>query len=734
MSTELMVNCCEHQGVFPTRAPKQSVLRLRLCSCLGQESRPAPNPLSIFFFAAALLVLLSSAAFARTVVPLNTGWRFHRGDVEGANTAAFDDSSWQQVAVPHTWNTDNDPPQAGYYRGSGWYRLRFNAPAKWKQQRVFVRFEAASLVARVFLNGTEIGEHRGGFQAFCFELTPSLRDRAENLLAVRVDNSIHEDVIPLSGDFTVFGGLYRPASLIITPEVDITPLDYGSPGVFLKTLDLGPARASVEAMAEVSNASAAAKKIDVRVTVLDREKRRVSSQSRSIEVAAGKTVPVSQQVLVEKPHLWNGVADPYLYTARVELFDGKRLLDAIDQPLGLRSFRIDAQRGVILNGKAQQIRGVCRHQDFAGVGWAITDRDQDLDMSLMREMGATGVRLAHYQHNDYFYRLCDGYGLLVWAEIPMVDSVRGTPAFLENVRRQLTELIRQNYNHPSIVMWSLFNEISPRNKDNPVPIVENLQALANAEDSSRITTGAFSIDGIENLPALARISHLLALNVYPGWYIETPSAMGPIIDHWNAFYGSNGLIISEYGAGASIHQHQQDFSDRAPGRPPRDWHPEEWQSIVHEQNYAAIQARPSALASFLWTMFDFASAGRKEGDAPGINDKGLVTRDRKIRKDAFYFYKANWSTEPMVYITSRRDADRTSAETPVKVYSNLAKVTLRVNGRSQGEVAGSDLHVFSWKSVTLDVGDNHIEVEGSSPNGTIRDSCIWHYHPKGTSK
>jgi beta-galactosidase len=595
-----------------------------------------------------------------------------------------------------------------------------------------VRFEAASLVARVFLNGKELGEHKGGFQAFCFELTPYLQFGAKNLLAVRVDNSRREDVIPLGGDFTVFGGIYRPVSLIVTAPVNITLLDYGSPGVFLKQHDVNAGRAAVEAVAEVSNGSSAARSVDVLVTVLDAQDHKVMAARRRVAVSAGETKPVAQNLAIEKPHLWNGVADPYLYTARVEILEGGRVVDAIDQPLGLRSFQVDAKRGAILNGKPQQIHGVCRHQDWGGLGWAIGEKEQDTDIQIMREMGVNGVRLAHYQHNNYFYGLCDRKGLLVWAELPMVNDVRGTPAFLEGVRQQLTELIRQNLNHPSIVMWSLYNELSAANKDNPVPIVEELKRVAKQEDSSRVTTGAFSIDGIEKLPAVGRISELLALNVYPGWYVETPSAMGSIIDRWNAFYGSRGIIISEYGAGASIHQHQQDFTQRAAGRAPRDWHPEEWQTIVHEGNYAAIRSRPYVPASFLWSMFDFASAGRKEGDTPGVNDKGLVTRDRKIRKDAYYFYQANWTTKPMVYLTSRRDTDRSTAETPVKVYSNLPKVTLKVNGKSYGELTGSDLRVFVWKSVPLVEGENRIEAEAVSPGGVVRDSCTWTYHPKGS--
>jgi beta-galactosidase len=673
-----------------------------------------------------LLLAIACAALGagRQTTPLEDGWKFFRGDDAAAAQAAFDDSAWQTVRVPHTFDDGQDPPQSGYYRGPGWYRRHFAAPADWKSRRVFVRFEAASLVADVYLNGKRLGEHKGGFQAFCFEVTGGLRD-GDNVLAVRVDNARREDVIPLAGDFTVFGGLYRPVSLIATAPVDITLLDAGSWGVFIRQHGAGSRNADVEVTSEVSNGSAAARKVEIATTVFNARHTRVAGNRQTVDVGAGETRAVRAQLALANPHLWNGVADPYLYTVTVEVRENGAPADAVDQPLGVREFHVDAARGAVLNGKAQQIRGVCRHQDWAGTGWAIDQAQQDTDMRLIREIGATGVRLAHYQHNPYFYGLCDRNGLLVWAEIPMVNDVRGTPEFLENARRQLTELIRQNMNHPSIVMWSLYNEISPNNKDNPAPIVENLKALAKKEDPARPTTGALSIDGIEKLPAVGRLNDILALNVYPGWYVDTARDMGRIIDKWNEFYGSKGIIISEYGAGASIHQHQQDFTGRT-GRAPNNWHPEEYQSLVHEENYPDIAARPFVYGSFVWSMFDFASAGRKEGDTPGINDKGLVTRDRKVKKDAFFFYKANWNPEPMVYLTSRRDTPRTDAVTPVKVYSNLPKVALKVNGKSYGEKTGSKFHVFEWSGVQLQEGENRIEAQ----SGAVQDECVWELRKK----
>ena len=661
-----------------------------------------------------LASIWTAHAAGRQVTRLDNGWKFFRGDDAAAIANAFDDSAWKTVRVPHTFDNDQDPPEARYYRGPGWYRRHINAPANWKRQRVFVRFEAASLVADVYLNGQRLGEHKGGFQAFCFELTGGLRD-GDNLLAVRVDNTRREDVIPLGGDFTVFGGLYRPVSILVTAPVAVTLLDSGSFGVFIRQHG-----SAVEVTSGISAGAAAATRAEVSTTIYDARHVRVAADRQTVQLAAGETKPVRAQLAVANPHLWNGVADPYLYTVTVDVRENGAVVDSVDQPLGIREFHVDPARGAVLNGKPQQIRGVCRHQDWAGTGWAIDEAQQDTDMLLIREIGATGIRLAHYQHNSYFYSLSDRNGMLVWAEIPLVNDVRGTPEFLANVRQQLTELIRQNMNHPSIVMWSLYNEISPRNADNAVPVVENLKALAKQEDPDRLTTGALAIDGIENLPAVGRLNEILALNVYPGWYIETAKDMGKILDRWNEFYGSKGIILSEYGGGASINQHQQDFAGRT-GRAPSAWHPEEYQSLVHEENYAEIAVRPFVYGSFVWNMFDFASAGRREGDTPGVNDKGLVTRDRKVKKDAFYFYKANWNPQPMVYVASRRDTPRTEAVTPVKVYSNLQRVTLTVNGKSYGEKSGNEFHVFVWDGVQLQPGQNRIEVR----SGGLRDECVW---------
>jgi beta-galactosidase len=648
--------------------------------------------------AAFALFTAACLAQSRTIVPFNADWEFHPGDA---------DAAWKALTLPQSYEGEN----------VAWYRKGFTAPAEWKGRRVFVRFEAASLAADVYLNDVKLGRHEGGFAAFCFELTPNLHPGASNQIAVRVDN--HRGTIsPLGGDFTVFGGIYRSVSLIVTGTVDITPLDFASPGVYWKQVTVTDTRVDIEVSTKVSNGAAQPRKITARVTVLDAHNKPIVTGHADSVIPAGETRAVTQTVVIPKPHLWNATADPYLYQARVDLLDGNKIIDSVTQPLGLRYFRVDPKLGFVLNGKPMQIHGVDLHQDGTQ-GWAVSPQDEDRDMALLREMGADGVRLAHYQHSDHFHTLCDRNGVLAWSELAMVNRVLHTDEFRANVRQQLTELIRQNFNHPAIVMWSMHNEIGSRDK--PTDIIQELAALAHQEDPTRPTTGAASGDTMSNLQGVMDALDLVSLNIYSGWYGGKSDELAGELDKYNLKNGSRGVSLSEYGAGASVRQHQQGMTDKPV--PASRFHPEEWQAIQHEIQYPILQARPYIWGSFIWCMFDFSSAGRHEGDTDGINDKGMVTRDRTTRKDAFYFYKANWNPEPMIYITSRRDTERKQATTAIKIYSNRATVTVKLNGKSMGEATRIADHVFLLKDVTLADGVNVVEAEAAG----ARDSCRWNH-------
>jgi beta-galactosidase len=445
----------------------------------------------------------------------------------------------------------------------------------------------------------------------------------------------------------------------------------------------------------------------------------VASNGQSIFVTTNITeIPCWLRVEIPKPHLWNGRADPYLYKAVVELRSTNKVWDAVEQQIGLRFYAIDPDKGFFLNGKPYSLHGVDKHQDRWNKGWAVSGADLDEDIALIKEIGATVVRCAHYQHSDYFYSLCDKAGILVWAEIPQVNEITPSEQFEETSRNQLLDLIRQNINHPSIFLWSLFNELRP-GKPDPHRELQDLNIVAHGEDPTRPTIAATMTD---QLPQMNKIPDLLGWNIYPGWYRGTRGDFGTILDKSRTDSRHGGFCVSEYGAGANVLQHEDNPKQPRPGG---QWHPEEWQALVHEAAWAAMKERTFVWGTFVWNMFDFTSPKRHEGDSLGLNDKGLVTYDRKIKKDAFYFYKANWSDEPVLYLTGRRFTDRTNAVTEVKVYSNAKKVELLLNGVSEGSPGNGTNCVFVWKKAALQAGENRLEVRAEHAGTNLTDSCVW---------
>jgi beta-galactosidase len=657
----------------------------------------------------------SPAPTSRSDTLLADGWRFSRADAAGAEAPAFDDVAWESVSVPHTYNAlDGQDGGGDYYRGVAWYRRRFDAPADMSGRRAFLGFDAANTRADVYLNGVLLGSHNGGFSAFRFDATDALVP-GENVLAVKVDNASSPDVPPLRADFTFFGGLYRDVHLTLTNDLHLDLLDQGSSGVYLKA-----ATADLTARVRVTNSGAAAQAADVVLSVLDDTGASVATLTTSASVPPGETLELPLSGTIDSPHLWQGRSDPYLYSARVELTRGGTPVDSLTQPLGFRSFAVDPALGFILNGQAYDLHGVNRHQDRIGRGWAIGKAEHDEDMAQIVEIGATAVRLAHYQHADYFYELCDRMGMLVWAEIPLVDATTDSPAFTENARQQLTELIRQSQNHPSIVVWGIGNE-QRTNDAASNALLASLAELVRAEDDSRLSTYAHCC-GADTSP-LTRHADLVGYNYYYGWYMGNYGQVGAWADGLHISQPSLRFSLSEYGAGGSVIQHED--PPRQPS-PTALFHSEEYQAALHESTWLALAARPFIWGKFVWNMFDFASDGRNEGDAPGRNDKGLVTFDRLTKKDAFYWYKANWSSEPLVYIASRRFTLRTTEAADVKIYSNLELVTLNVNGVPFGSPEPVIEHRVRWSAVPLQVGDNTIEVVANGSGGQrVSDSVVW---------
>ena len=664
---------------------------------------------------------------ARQNLLLDSGWLFKPGDDAGAELRVFDDRAWESVTIPHNWGWQEAQEGKAYYRGPGWYRRELDIKPE-SGKRYFLRFEAASLVADVYLNGLFLGEHRGGFGAFCFEITRQLSGGGTNLLAVRVDNSKFPDIAPLAGDFSIYGGLYRPVHLIVTDEENIALTDHGSPGVAWLQTSVSSTQAVLDVTAQVSNGTKDKVPLKLVASIVDPDGQTALTSSQSITLARSDRAPYYFHLILPHPHLWNGRKDPYLYHAVMELqTDDGTVMDRVEQPMGLRFFSIDPDRGFFLNGEPYSLHGVDRHQDYMNKGWAISEADMDQDIALMKELGATVVRCAHYQHSDYFYNLCDQAGILVWAEIPQVNIIRDTPDFENTSRSQLLDLIRQSINHPSIFVWSLANEIGG-GSDDPHGELQDLAALAHGEDPTRPTIQATMTDA---RPQMNRIPDLLGWNIYPGWYRGNKEDYGADLDKLRGTSRHGGFCVSEYGAGANPAQHEQD--PKHP-KPAGQWHPEEWQAEVHEAAWAALKARPYVWGTFVWCMFDFAVSTRNEGGQPGLNDKGLVTRDRKTKKDAFFFYKANWSDQPVLYITSRRFTERTNAVTDIKIYSNAKTVELFLNGKSQGKISSLEDDVFTWKNVVLMPGENKIRAEADRDGLPLADECEWRLSQHGPAQ
>ena len=662
-----------------------------------------------------LFMLYGMSMFAqRQDILLNNDWNFRFSHQVQKGTEV-------RVDLPHTWNAqDALSGKIDYKRGIGNYEKNLFIRPEWKGKRLFIRFEGVNNIADVFINRRHIGEHRGGYGAFIFEITGKVEYGKENSILVRVNNGEQLDIMPLVGDFNFYGGIYRDVHLLITDETCISPLDYASPGVRLIQDSVSHRYAKVRAIVDLSNGSSGNQEVELNVRLLDGQ-RVVKEGTKNVNLSGNEVMQQELTFEIDQPHLWNGRQDPFLYQAEVTLFRNGQMVDRVTQPLGLRFYRIDPDKGFFLNRKHLPLQGVCRHQDRSEVGNALRPQHHEEDVALMLEMGVNAVRLAHYPQATYFYDLMDKNGIIVWAEIPFVGpggyNDKGfvdLPAFRANGKEQLKELIRQHYNHPSICVWGLFNELTELG-DNPVEYIKKLNVLAHQEDTTRPTTSASNQMGDLNF-----ITDAIAWNRYDGWYGGTPADLGKWLDRMHKDHPKICIAISEYGAGASIY-HQQDSLVKTV--PTSWWHPENWQTYYHIENWKTISSRPYVWGSFVWNMFDFGAAHRTEGDRPGINDKGLVTFDRKVRKDAFYFYKANWNREePMLYLTGKRNTVRTQRLQTITAFTNLSGAELFVNGKSYGKAIPDSYAILEWKNVELEPGENEIKVVSTNKKLPLSDS------------
>lgn len=620
----------------------------------------------------------------RKKYPVQEGWYFARKDCGPALTLAHGEA----VTLPHTWNAkDGTDGGNDYYRGRCWYVKKFHAPELQPGEQLWVELEGAAMTAEVFCNGKSVAVHSGGYSTFRAELTPQLTP-GENLLAVSVDNSENDSVYPQKADFTFYGGLYRPVWFLTVPAAHFALGYHG--GIGLKVtpeVDVPSRRAAVTVEAFTENA-----------------------ENRSVTFsAAGQTITAKVKnnraeavFTLEDVHLWDGVRDPYLYTAAASLDSG----DHVEVRFGCRTIGFDPEKGFLLNGRPYRLCGAARHQDRQGLGNALTCAEHDEDMALLREMGANTVRLAHYQHAQYFYDLCDEEGMIVWAEIPYIT--RHMNNGVRNTLEQMTDLIVQNGNHPSIVCWGLSNEITASGGVTP-EMVDNhqkLKDLCHSLDATRPTAmaHAFMLDMDDPFVNMADIR---SYNLYYGWYLGELEQNDQFFDTFHKKHPNTVIGLSEYGADANP-AYQNGHPEKG------DWS-EPYQALYHEHLLKMWAERPYIWAMHCWNMFDFAADGRDEGGKPGQNQKGLVTFDRKIKKDAFYLYKAYLSEEAFVHLCGRRYVDRPEEITEVKVYSNRSPITLLVDGREFQTLEGDKIFRFR---VPL-TGEHEIEARWEQLQDTI---------------
>ncbi|SDZ42964.1 beta-galactosidase [Amycolatopsis xylanica] len=654
----------------------------------------------------------------RQQTTLDAGWRFVRSDVAGAETPGFNDSAWTATSVPHTWNAqDGQDGGSNYYRGVGWYRKHFTPSAGLAGKKLWLQFDGVNSVSDVWVNGTKLGQHKGGFAGFRFDATAAVRLGQDNVLAVKVSNAANADIAPLQADFTFYGGIYRDVSLLAVDPLSVRLGDYGGPGVYVRQRAVTAASADIDVTTKAWNNFAASKNVRLHTVVRDAAGTVVTENTTaSRAVAAATGFEQVQRLTIRNPHRWQGKEDPYLYKVSVEVLDGTRVADVVTQPLGLRSSTVDPAAGFSLNGKHLALHGVNAHQDRLDQGWAVPPSQHVQDFDLMDEMGVNALRTAHYQQAQQVYDLADQRGYVVWAEIPLVDKVTDSAAFRANAQQQMYELIRQNFNHPSIAFWGIGNE--QRTNDAVTnDILDLLAKQVKAEDSGRFSTYATNQGDTDALSSHADVS---GYNRYYGWYNKSATGPGAWADALHAKDPAREIGLSEYGAGASVIQHEE---NPAPPVTTSRWHPEEYQNILHENHWKQISTRPFLWGTFVWNMFDFGVDSRSEGDTLGRNDKGLVTYDRSIRKDSFYWYKANWTNTPFVYLTSRRWTQRTAASTTVKVYGTADSVSLSLNGTPVSTKTSAD-HIFTWP-ITLKPGPNVLTVTGTRAGQTFTDTVTW---------
>jgi beta-galactosidase len=683
----------------------------------------------------AMTAAQSAPASPRVRMSIDEGWRYHSGGLNLAEKPSMPDSDWEKVSLPHTWNASDPFDDApSYRRGIGWYRKWLNVPVSMKGKKVYLQFEGANQVADVYVNGAFVGEHKGGYTAFTVDVTKALTfdgGSNPNLIAVQVDNSHSPFIPPLSVGYALYGGIYRDVWLVATDSIHVAMTDAGSSGMQVSAVNVSAASADVRVALWVRNESSSKKALRVVSKVIDAKGVVVATLGSTTDVDPGDELESQLGIsAIRNPHLWSP-DDPYLYTVRTDISVGTTLMDQIESPLGFRWYSFDAKNGFSLNGKKLQLRGTNRHQDYQGLGSALNDSLHARDMKWIKDMGANFVRLAHYPQDPAVLEAADKLGLLIWEEVPVVNYITPDPRFTENAETMLREMIRQHFNHPSVIMWGIMNEVflwSPegfrirkqadRNYMSQVrAFAQHMDSVAKREDPDRPVTMAVHESSDYDSAGVSRVTDILGQNIYAGWYGGVFDDFGKSLDRRHANHPSEVIFVSEYGAEDdyrvnSLEPERFDFSGT-------------WMRRYHESYLRQINARPWLAGTALWNQFDF-SQPETGGSIPYMNQKGMQTWDR-TPKDVYYLYKANWNPSPMVYIASRGWTRRTgtgpsatsSAPQPVDVYSNAPYAELFLNGKSLGRKSPDDVHRATW-DVSFANGKNNVVAR----SGSLVDSLV----------
>lgn len=722
----------------------------------------------IFLVWSFLTLIFTQSVLSREIIPFNNDWAFKKGPFTSdvLSYGIIFQGKWQVVQVPHTWNnvdmqtTDLKVGSLGknerFYVGDAYYRKAFTPATAWKGKRVFIKFEGVGAKAEVYLNNSPVvstiekgsvnygagqngtynfvGRHQGGYSAFVFELTSMLKYGTENEIFVKVNNEATPEAIPVNHTlFPVYGGIYRPVELIVASDVNIAVNDFASPGIFITQKNVSNKSADIGLKVKLENKTGAIQQVEVLTSILEKSGAVKAKQSTNYKLLPQGRQEVLQQIVLKSPHLWQGIDDPYLYKIVTQVKRGGEILDEVIQSLGVRKVEMRANEGLFLNDIKYPLYGVCRHQDRWGKGSALSNADHDEDLAIIKEMGATSIRLAHYQQSDYFYSKCDSIGFLVWAEIPFVNRVSTLEE--NNALQQMKELIRQSFNHPSIYIWGLHNEVYTPNAYT-IDLTTKLNDLAKSEDPDRYTVQVSGYNVVDH--PVNNNADVQGINHYFGWYngeLENHTEKDDDVETWakriSTEFKDYKIIFSEYGAEARLDDQAEMTDNFGTQFSNPSFFPEDFATRFHEINWGVISKSPIFIGSYLWNTFEFATPVTGLNVYPR-NYKGIVSFDRKIKKDSFYWYKANWSKEAVVYITQRRVMNRGNEITSITVYANQGIPTLTINGKEIKvyKKGTTDVH-YIFENVKLNLGENKIVATMKGKDGKMaQDAILWNYDPK----